>query len=480
MARGKKKSNQQPSFVPAAVQVMMEKNEPPFTSAIMSEVMPKRFRIPPVIQYSGSGDPSEHGPKESLKDFIACFNEEALQVEDYDDKMTLSAMFSGLKERKFTFSIGKNPPKTNVQVAESPTKGKRLRNEEPQLSSNKSNNQVPRDRRPSRKPKGTPPSIHLQSRYCWTSRDKLLNWPVCMKADAEHRNKRKYYRFHCDHDHNTSDCVDLKDEIETLIRKGHLCQYTKEERTTRREEQPSKVAKEPVEIHTIFGGSSGGGDSNRAHKSYSQKFDPEHYVHMIERLRKELRVSPCNLTFTEDDVRGIQHPMTMPYDNALVVTMTISNHKVYRILVDTGSSTDVIYSEAFKRMTILRSHLRPVKTLLHGFAGERVISEGAISLPVTEGEGRHQVTLLVDFLIVNVPSVHNVILGRPSLNVMRVVVSTYHLMMKFFAEGGIGYLRGDQHEARKCYMIAMKINAGHSITSKGMLQKDCSEFDLEE
>ncbi|XP_058078628.1 uncharacterized protein LOC131226953 [Magnolia sinica] len=63
---------------------------------------------------------------------------------------------------------------------------------------------------------------------------------------------------------------------------------------------------------------------------------------------------------------------------------------------------------------------------------------------------------MVDFLIVNVPSVHNVILGRPSLNAMRAVVSTYHLMMKFPTEGGIGYIQGDQCEARRCYAIAVK------------------------
>ncbi|XP_058113308.1 uncharacterized protein LOC131256421 [Magnolia sinica] len=118
----------------------------------------------------------KQGPKESLKDFIARFNEEALQVKDYDDKMAPFAMFSGLKEGKFTFFIGKNPPKTlaelvtraqkytnaeefsnsrkNVQVAEPPTKGKRLRNEEPQPSSKKLDDHVPCDRPPSRKPEG--------------------------------------------------------------------------------------------------------------------------------------------------------------------------------------------------------------------------------------------------------------------------------------------------------------------------------------
>ncbi|XP_058106284.1 uncharacterized protein LOC131249491 [Magnolia sinica] len=119
--------------------------------------------------------------------------------------------------------------------------------------------------------------------------------------------------------------------------------------------------------------------------------------------------------------------------------MTITNHKVYRI-----------------RLGIPRSHLRPIKTPLYGFAGEKVISEGAISLPVTVGEGQHQVTLMVDFLIINVPSVHNIILRRPSLNAMRAVISTYHLMMKFPTEGGTGYLRGDQHESRRCYAIVVK------------------------
>ncbi|XP_058099899.1 uncharacterized protein LOC131244282 [Magnolia sinica] len=515
----------------------MEETEPPFTSEIMNKVMPSRFRMPPIIQFSESGDPSEHvksycswmqvqstidammcrafsitlsgsarswyrqlktksissfselnrmfltqfisgkksqkltthlftlkqGNKEPLKDYIVRFNEEALLVEDYDDKMTLSAMFSGLTEGKFTFSIGKNPPTTlaelinraqkytnaeefsnsrrNIQAAEASSKEKRSRNEEPQTSNKKPDDRVPRDRRLSRRPEGkfrsyTPLKTSMEEILLDIRGQRLLNEPVCMKTDVENRDKRKYCRFHRDHDHNTSDYVDLKDEIETLIRKGHLCRYTKEERSAKKKERPSKVMEEHAKIRTIYGGPSGGGDSNRARKAHSRSLDPEHYVHLTKRPRKELRVSPCNLTFTEDDACGIHHP----HENVLVVAMTIANHKVFRILVDTGSSVDIIYSEAFKRMRIDRSYLRPMKTPLHDFAEDKVISKGAISLPVTAGEGQHQVTLLVDFLVVNVPSVHNVILRRHSLNAMRAVVSTYHLIMKFPAEGGVGYL----------------------------------------
>ncbi|XP_058106953.1 uncharacterized protein LOC131250688 [Magnolia sinica] len=188
-------------------------------------------------------------PKESSKDYIARFNEEELLIEDYDDKMTLAAVFSGLKERKFTFSIGKNPPKTlvelvtraqkytntkefsnarkSVQVAEPNGKGKRPKNEESQQSNKRPDDRTPRDRHPNRRPEGKFRSYTLldtstEQILLDIRGEKLMNWPICKRDDPDHRDKRKYCRFHRDHGHNTADCVDLKDEIETLVRKGHL------------------------------------------------------------------------------------------------------------------------------------------------------------------------------------------------------------------------------------------------------------------
>ncbi|XP_058080672.1 uncharacterized protein LOC131228835 [Magnolia sinica] len=255
--------------------------------------------------------------KESLKDYIARFNEEALQVEDYDDKIALSTVFSGLKEEKFAFSIRKNLPKTlaelitraqkyanaeefsnthkNVQVIEPTGKGKRSRNKESQTPSKGPDNCAPHDRHPSRKSEGkfrsyTSLNTSTEQILLDIREHKLLNWLVCMKANPDHRNKCKYYRFHQDHDHNTADCVDLKNEIKTLIRKGHLRRYIKEEKTAQKEEQeqPNNTPEESAEIRIIFGGSSGGGDLNRARKAHSPKSNPEHYIHMTERPSKEL------------------------------------------------------------------------------------------------------------------------------------------------------------------------------------------------
>ena len=41
------------------------------------------------------------------------------------------------------------------------------------------------------------------------------------------RDKKKYCRFHKDHDHYTEDCKDLKEQIEELIQKGKLQRFMK-------------------------------------------------------------------------------------------------------------------------------------------------------------------------------------------------------------------------------------------------------------
>ena len=49
-----------------------------------------------------------------------------------------------------------------------------------------------------------------------------LKWPRPLHSSPNVRDKNKYYRFHKDHDHNTEDCKDLKEQIEELIRNGKL------------------------------------------------------------------------------------------------------------------------------------------------------------------------------------------------------------------------------------------------------------------
>ncbi|KAL0420494.1 UNVERIFIED_CONTAM: hypothetical protein Slati_3072300 [Sesamum latifolium] len=69
--------------------------------------------------------------------------------------------------------------------------------------------------------------------------------------------------------------------------------------------------------------------------------------------------------------------------------------------------------------------------------------------------GTTRKTCLLKFLVVDVPSTYNVILGRPTLNTFQAVVSTYHMKIKFPTPGGVGEVQGYPLQSRKCYVEAI-------------------------
>ena len=72
-------------------------------------------------------------------------------------------------------------------------------------------------------------------------------------------------------------------------------------------------------------------------------------------------------------------------------------------------------------------------------------------------------TTTVRFLIVDAPSAYNMLLGRPSLNAIRVVPSAYHMVIKFPTANGVGMVQGNQRIARECYSVSMKQNTVDNI-----------------
>ena len=94
-------------------------------------------------------------------------------------------------------------------------------------------------------------------------------------------------------------------------------------------------------------------------------------------------------------------------------------------------------------MRIERERLVPTNKPLVGFGGMRVYPLGAVTLPVTVGDYPQQITKDFTFLVIDCPSTYNAILGRPTLNSWKAVTLTYHLMIKFPAEYGVGEACGD-------------------------------------
>jgi len=178
------------------------------------------------------------------------------------------------------------------------------------------------------------------------------------------------------------------------------------------------------------------------------------------------------LSFTpsQEDLEVEESPIQLgrlPHTDALVVTLTIANYQTRRILVDTWSSTDILFKSAFDYMGVPREKVVPVSCHLLGFAGENVLPIGSIDLPITAGTYPRQKVIMVKFLIVDRVSAYNAIIGRTALNDLKAVTSTPHISMKFPTEEGVGVVKGDQKEARCCYNLSLKSTPRkHNLSEK--------------
>ena len=83
---------------------------------------------------------------------------------------------------------------------------------------------------------------------------------------------------------------------------------------------------------------------------------------------------------------------------------------------------------------------------------------GVVTLSVTVGDYPQQITKDVAFLVLDYSSAYNAILGRPSLNSWKAVTSTYHLMIKFPIDYGVGELCRNQVATRECYVAIKEID----------------------
>ena len=252
-----------------------------------------------------------------------------------------------------------------------------------------------------------------------------------MRINPTKRDNTRYCEFHRDHGHQTDDYMQLRKEIEYLIRRGYLHCYIASEGQDQAQPPPPRQLtptqhQQPLgEIHVISGGFVGAGESSSARKAHlhSIRSGEEMEVQAVSKLPR----LDTAITFSDSDLEGCQHP----HDDPLVIRAVVANKTIHRVLVDNGSSADIIFASAFDKMGIGREKLELVSTHLRRFFREKVLPFGSIQLVLTLGDPPCQATTTVRFLIVDAPSAYNVLLGRPSLNAIKAIPSAYHMVIKF-------------------------------------------------
>ncbi|RWW86334.1 hypothetical protein BHE74_00004896 [Ensete ventricosum] len=168
-------------------------------------------------------------------------------------------------------------------------------------------------------------------------------------------------------------CVLIKD----LICRGHLDRYI------RKPCEPSLRPKGPVErqVDVIIGDPIAGGDSSSARKAYAHA-----------KVQKRPRVqSDPKITFESES----EYP---DHDDTLVIMACITNARVRRIMIDTRSSTDILYLDTSQKLGMSNQNLIPMTSTLTGFTGDAITPVGVATLPMTfDDEPR---TFMVPFMVV--------------------------------------------------------------------------------
>jgi hypothetical protein len=159
-----------------------------------------------------------------------------------------------------------------------------------------------------------------------------------------------------------------------------------------------------------------------------------------------LRVVPHHKwmeTLIEFDASDYPKNMVGARQLLLLVSLTITNVRLYHVLIDGGAVLNLISLAAFHKLRILMSRLSPS----HPFSGVgtgSIILLSSISLPVTFGTPKnyHTESDVFDITEVNLP--FNAIIGRPALYQFMAVAHYGYLILKMSSPNGIIKNRGDR------------------------------------
>ncbi|KAL0427960.1 UNVERIFIED_CONTAM: hypothetical protein Slati_2970800 [Sesamum latifolium] len=204
----------------------------------------------------------------------------------------------------------------------------------------------------------------------------------------------KFSRFHNDYGHTTEECRHLKNEIERLIQNGYLQEYECWEKArgtgpyqkketdrpkeakvanpeasprggpkmgTNEKTDPNNPPRKGV-IRMITGGPIGG----HSHHARKAEIRRAHNKIIMEILDVETTKDAPIIQFGRAEHSGHKSA----HIDALVITALLANYEVGRIFIDSGSSADILFGDAFDQMQLGDIPLEEIKFPTPGGVGE--------------------------------------------------------------------------------------------------------------
>ena len=88
-----------------------------------------------------------------------------------------------------------------------------------------------------------------------------------------------------------------------------------------------------------------------------------------------------DIVFSERDSHGIRQP----YDDPLVIMLRVEEFNIHLVLIDNGSSVDIVYLLMFQQMKLDKKRIRPFTSPLVSFTGDGIVPRGIVTLTVIAG-----------------------------------------------------------------------------------------------
>ncbi|GJT84332.1 reverse transcriptase domain-containing protein [Tanacetum coccineum] len=379
---------------------------------------------------------------ETIEEFMERFKVETGRMKGAPECMKISGFMHGVNNPELTKRLNEHVPKTLEEMMTTTTafirgetaaasKKKVHTPWKPQDQSKRHTSErrsdfrnQPRDGRGSSK--FTP--LNRTPKEIFAAESEKFKPPPPMVTPADKRSSNKFCEFHNDKGHSTDECMQLKKQIEELVKAGKLSHFIKEIRQDR--------------------------DKQKNGKKEAPAKEKAAAIYMIQPWH---RVTRQKVTLSFAQVNEITFPplsANKGTEGPLVIEAEIGGHAIHRMYVDGGSSMEVLYEHCFNRLRPeIKSQMVPATTSLSGFSGETIWPLGQLRLLVTIGDTKHFTKAWMNFMIVRSPSPYNGIIGRPGIREIQAVPSTAHRMLKFPVNGGVVTIRSTILMPNECATI---------------------------
>jgi hypothetical protein len=128
------------------------------------------------------------------------------------------------------------------------------------------------------------------------------------------------------------------------------------------------------------------------------------------------------------------------HNKALHISIECMDTVLSRVLVDTGSSLNVMPKSSFAKLNVEGLVMKPSELIVRAFDGTRRTVIGEVNLPMKIGPH----IFLITFFVMDIYPAYNCLLGRPWIHSAGAVTSTLHQKLKFLADDKLVVVEGEE------------------------------------